>query len=127
MDDGHDTRKRARRLATAVGFAAAIGGFCLALPAAGFAREPAAAQPSSPGDGTLQTPRVDHRAAKPGAESEARGGTERDGQGAADEGSKTENLDWFAMTMSALAGLVLFIFGVTQLAQGLGEIGRAHV
>jgi phosphate:Na+ symporter len=32
------------------------------------------------------------------------------------------SLDWFAMSMSAMAGLVLFIFGVSQLAQGLGDL-----
>lgn len=32
------------------------------------------------------------------------------------------SLDWFAMSMSAVAGLVLFIFGVTQLANGLGDL-----
>jgi phosphate:Na+ symporter len=36
-------------------------------------------------------------------------------------------LDWFAMSMSALAGLVLFIFGVTQLAQGLGDLNSERM
>jgi phosphate:Na+ symporter len=39
----------------------------------------------------------------------------------------TSTLDWFAMGMSALAGLVLFIFGVTQLAQGLGDLNSERM
>jgi phosphate:Na+ symporter len=36
-------------------------------------------------------------------------------------------LDWFAMTMSAIAGLVLFIYGVTRLAQGLGDLNSERM
>lgn len=32
-------------------------------------------------------------------------------------------LDFFAMAMGALAGLVLFIYGVTRLSEGLEELG----
>jgi phosphate:Na+ symporter len=36
-------------------------------------------------------------------------------------------LDWFAMTMSAVAGLVLFLYGVTQLANGLGDLNSERM
>jgi phosphate:Na+ symporter len=36
-------------------------------------------------------------------------------------------LDWFAMAMSAVAGLVLFIYGVTRLAEGLGELNSERM
>jgi phosphate:Na+ symporter len=36
-------------------------------------------------------------------------------------------LSWFAMAMSALAGLVLFIYGVTQLANGLGDLNSERM
>lgn len=38
-----------------------------------------------------------------------------------------KSLDWFAMSMSALAGLVLFIYGVTKLAEGLGELNSERM
>jgi phosphate:Na+ symporter len=37
------------------------------------------------------------------------------------------SLDWFAMSMSAMAGLVLFIFGVSQLAEGLGDLNSERM
>jgi phosphate:Na+ symporter len=46
---------------------------------------------------------------------------------AAEPGAGTRSLDWFAMTMSAMAGLVLFIFGVSQLAQGLGDLNSERM
>jgi phosphate:Na+ symporter len=42
------------------------------------------------------------------------------------DGSKG-SLDAFAMTMSAMAGLVLFIFGVTQLARGLADLNSERM
>jgi phosphate:Na+ symporter len=47
-------------------------------------------------------------------------------KGGAETGSKS-TLDWFTMSMSALAGLVLFIYGVTQLAQGLGDLNSERM
>jgi phosphate:Na+ symporter len=41
---------------------------------------------------------------------------------AAPAATQQASLDWFTMSMSAMAGLVLFIFGVSQLAQGLGDL-----
>jgi phosphate:Na+ symporter len=41
--------------------------------------------------------------------------------------SGQNSLDWFAMSMSAVAGLVLFIYGVTQLATGLGDLNDEGV
>jgi phosphate:Na+ symporter len=41
----------------------------------------------------------------------------------AKEEAEKEILDFFAMAMGALAGLVLFIYGVTRLAEGLEDIG----
>jgi phosphate:Na+ symporter len=49
---------------------------------------------------------------------ESKGGAETDGK---------SSLDWFTMSMSALAGLVLFIYGVTQLAQGLGDLNSERM
>lgn len=37
--------------------------------------------------------------------------------------AEEEVIDFFAMTMGALAGLVLFIYGVTRLAEGLEDMG----
>jgi phosphate:Na+ symporter len=44
-----------------------------------------------------------------------------------DAPAERKGLDWFAMAMSAIAGLVLFIFGVTQLAQGLGDMNSERM
>ncbi|MET0412305.1 MAG: hypothetical protein ABW217_13470, partial [Polyangiaceae bacterium] len=43
------------------------------------------------------------------------------------EGEEKKGLSWFAMAMSALAGLVLFIYGVTQLANGLGDLNSERM
>jgi phosphate:Na+ symporter len=43
------------------------------------------------------------------------------------ESQEHKPLSWFAMAMSAIAGLVLFIFGVTQLAQGLGDLNSERM
>lgn len=40
-----------------------------------------------------------------------------------EEANEKELIDFFAMTMSALAGLVLFIYGVTRLSEGLEDMG----
>ena len=40
-----------------------------------------------------------------------------------EEANEKEAIDFFAMTMSALAGLVLFIYGVTRLSEGLEDMG----
>lgn len=40
-----------------------------------------------------------------------------------EEANEKELIDFFAMTMGALAGLVLFIYGVTRLSEGLGDMG----
>lgn len=46
-----------------------------------------------------------------------------------EEGTKEQEelIDFFAMTMGALAGLVLFIYGVTRLSEGLEEIGTERM
>jgi len=36
-------------------------------------------------------------------------------------------IDFFAMAMGALAGLVLFIYGVTRLSEGLEEMGTERI
>ncbi|MCX7592352.1 MAG: Na/Pi symporter [Fischerella sp.] len=44
------------------------------------------------------------------------------------EASKTEEIiDFFKMAMGALAGLVLFIFGVTRLSEGLEDLGTERM
>ncbi|KYC43736.1 Na/Pi-cotransporter [Scytonema hofmannii PCC 7110] len=43
--------------------------------------------------------------------------------GASKGGGKSTVINFFAMAMGALAGLVLFIYGVTRLSEGLEEIG----
>lgn len=43
------------------------------------------------------------------------------------EKKEGKSLDWFAMLMSAVAGLVLFLYGVTQLAHGLGELNSERM
>lgn len=43
------------------------------------------------------------------------------------EESGKEKLDFFKMAMGAVAGLVLFIFGVTRLAEGLESIGTERM
>ena len=40
-----------------------------------------------------------------------------------EEADEEEIIDFFAMTMGALAGLVLFIYGVTRLSEGLEDMG----
>ena len=42
------------------------------------------------------------------------------------EVSKEVKIDAFRMTMGALAGLVLFIYGVTRLAEGLEHLAGDH-
>jgi phosphate:Na+ symporter len=44
-----------------------------------------------------------------------------------DAASGHKSLDWFAMAMSAVAGLVLFIYGVTRLANGLGDLNSERM
>lgn len=46
---------------------------------------------------------------------------------ASTEAEQEEILDFFAMAMGALAGLVLFIFGVTRLSEGLEEMGTERM
>jgi phosphate:Na+ symporter len=41
--------------------------------------------------------------------------------------SKEEVIDFFKMTMGALAGLVLFIYGVTRLSEGLEDMGTERM
>lgn len=59
--------------------------------------------------------------------------TDSEAPTAADEGAAAEsegegeNPNFFAMGMGALAGLVLFIFGVTRLAEGLEDIGTERM
>lgn len=43
------------------------------------------------------------------------------------EEEQEELIDFFAMAMGALAGLVLFIFGVTRLSEGLEEMGTERM
>ncbi|MBD3880735.1 Na/Pi cotransporter family protein [Phormidium tenue FACHB-886] len=43
------------------------------------------------------------------------------------ESEDEQSIDFFAMLMGALAGLVLFIFGVTRLAEGLEDIGTERM
>ena len=40
---------------------------------------------------------------------------------------KADKIAAFPMAMSAVAGLVLFLFGVTQLAQGLGHLNSERM
>lgn len=40
---------------------------------------------------------------------------------------KEELIDFFAMGMGALAGLVLFIYGVTRLSEGLEDMGTERM
>src|SRR5687768_245610 len=46
---------------------------------------------------------------------------------ASDTGTREKSLNVFSMVMSAVAGLVLFIFGVTQLAKGLGDMNTERI
>lgn len=51
-----------------------------------------------------------------------------EGEGAeSTEEEQEELLDFFGMAMGALAGLVLFIFGVTRLSEGLEEMGTERM
>ncbi|WP_445214783.1 Na/Pi cotransporter family protein [Brasilonema sp. UFV-L1] len=43
------------------------------------------------------------------------------------KGAKPTKINFFAMAMGALAGLVLFIYGVTRLSEGLEEIGTERM
>lgn len=45
----------------------------------------------------------------------------------ASEAEEEEIIDFFAMAMGALAGLVLFIYGVTRLAEGLEDMGTERM
>ncbi|KAM3095697.1 Na/Pi cotransporter family protein [Phormidesmis sp. 146-35] len=40
---------------------------------------------------------------------------------------ETKGIDFFKMTMGAIAGLVLFIYGVTRLAEGLEDVGEERM
>jgi phosphate:Na+ symporter len=84
--------------------------------------------------GAAQLPLLDVAAAaesqigSPSLESHAPGAPShvRSGAAAAPAG-KHASLEWFSMSMSAMAGLVLFIFGVSQLAQGLGDLNNERM
>jgi phosphate:Na+ symporter len=61
---------------------------------------------------------------------ESKGDAAKEPEGAdkkegADE--KEKSLSWFSMVMSAVAGLVLFIYGVTRLAQGMAELNTERI
>jgi phosphate:Na+ symporter len=79
----------------------------------------------------LTAPRIGDQGAKKKADGAEP--AKPDGSGSAQpkkadgEGTPKKPLSWFAMTMSAIAGLVLFIFGVTQLAQGLGDLNSERM
>jgi phosphate:Na+ symporter len=78
-------------------------------------------------EGGAKPPTIEADAAKP-SDGNAQGADAAKG-GAAKEAKEEghTSLDWFAMSMSALAGLVLFIYGVTQLAQGLGDLNSERM
>lgn len=44
-----------------------------------------------------------------------------------EQSSEEETIDFFKMLMGAIAGLVLFIYGVTRLAEGLEEVGSERM
>jgi phosphate:Na+ symporter len=78
-------------------------------------------------EGGVQSPTIDPRSVKP-SNGKGRGSDAAKGSEAkATRGGGHTALDWFSMSMSALAGLVLFIFGVTQLAQGLGDLNSERM
>lgn len=126
MDDARDTRGRARRWTTIAGLVLALSALqpsaASAEPATAAARAVAPATRSSD-DGTLRPPAL----AEPvdAASSSRAPGAEHDPDATAPKASA--GLEWFPMAMSALAGLVLFIFGVTQLAQGLGDLNSERM
>jgi len=74
---------------------------------------------AAPGDGRLEPKAPDARESKDGAA--------HVGAGSGKDERVGRRLDWFAMGMSALAGLVLFIYGVTQLASGLGDLNSERM
>jgi phosphate:Na+ symporter len=85
-------------------------------------------------DDDLKTPALDPKAGKegdekkgePGEPAEAKGSGEKEGDKAKGE-EDDKSLSLFPMIMSAVAGLVLFIFGVTQLAKGLGDMNSERM
>jgi phosphate:Na+ symporter len=58
------------------------------------------------------------QAAKPAVKSDEESGSDK---------SESEELNFFEMAMGSLAGLVLFIFGVTRLAEGLEDLGTERM
>lgn len=50
-----------------------------------------------------------------------------EGNAAASEAEEEKEINFFAMAMGALAGLVLFIFGVTRLSEGLEDLGTERM
>jgi len=83
-----------------------------AAPAAHATVGAAELAPEAVGQDALRTPDVTQRAAA---------------QPAPLGSAAARRLDLFGMAMSALAGLVLFIYGVTQLAQGLGDLNSERM
>jgi phosphate:Na+ symporter len=89
------------------------------------------------GDGALKPPAIADSAPKSATDKAPAGAKEAerrsDGQRgekkpSAGEGASTRtSLSWFSMLMSALAGLVLFLFGVAQLANGLTDLNNDRV
>lgn len=101
-----------------VAFAASPDGRARSAPERGVSAEPAAAADEAP---RLSPSIAPQEAAHDDAHPRA------DAGGAPPRAATRSPLDWFTMLMSALAGLVLFILGVTQLAQGLGELNSERM
>jgi phosphate:Na+ symporter len=83
--------------------------------------EARAAQSSSD---NLKAPNLEPKAPSvmAGNEEKANAGGEKE-----NKAGKEEKIKPFAMVMSAIAGLVLFLYGVTQLAQGLGDLNSERM
>lgn len=95
----------------------------------------ALARPALASQDGIETPSLGASSGEPSASApkhEPKEAGEKEGSGGASRAEASRErgkstLDWFAMSMSALAGLVLFIFGVTQLAQGLGDLNSERM
>ncbi len=126
MHDARDTGGRARRRLTTIGLVLVLSGLqpatSSAEPPTATARAAAPAAQSSD-DGALKPPSIAAKADDESSGSAAPGS----GHGGPAAQRASGGLDWFPMAMSALAGLVLFIFGVTQLAQGLGDLNSERM
>lgn len=64
---------------------------------------------------------------EPAKDGPAKHGTGKAGDDGGGKDPKVQKVAVFPMAMSAVAGLVLFLFGVTQLAQGLGRLNSERM